>query len=129
MSDHGHGGAPGEGASDAVNFGKVILVGVVSLAIFALSIAWATSIWHDAMAKAESRAGKARLFDTTRTEIGIVDQVPFVSDKRLPKWRHDRKLELEGYGWVDKAKGVVHIPIETAMDKVAGGTMPAGAPP
>jgi hypothetical protein len=129
MSDHGHGGAPADGGNDAVNYGKVIGVGVVSLVIFALSIAWAASIWHDAMEKAESRAGKARLFDTTRTEIGIVDQVPFTADKRLPKWRHDRKVELEGYGWIDKAKGLVHIPIEAAMDKVASGTMPAGAPP
>jgi len=124
MSDHAN-----DGASDSVNFGKVILVGVVSLVIFAASIWWASTIWRDSMAKAEARAGKARLFDTTRTEIGIVDQVPFNSDKRLPKWRHDRKVELEGYGWVDKAKGVVHIPIETAMEKVAGGTMPVGAPP
>jgi hypothetical protein len=124
MSDHGN-----DGASDSVNFGKVILVGVVSLVIFAASIAWAAAIWHDSMAKAEARAGKARLFDTKRTEIGIVDQVPFNSDKRLPKWRHDRKVELESYGWVDKAKGVVHMPIETAMEKVAGGSMPVGAPP
>jgi hypothetical protein len=124
MSDHAH-----DGASDSVNYRKVVGVGVVSLLIFAASIAWAAAIWHDSMAKAEARAGKARVFDTTRTEIGIVDQVPFTADKRLPKWRHDRKVELEGYGWVDKAKGVVHIPIETAMEKVAGGTMPAGAPP
>jgi hypothetical protein len=72
--------------------------------------------------------GKAKEVDTTRTEIGIVDQVPFTADKRLPLWRAARKAELESYGWVDRAKGTVHIPIEAAMEQVLIGTMPAGAP-
>jgi hypothetical protein len=129
MSDHGHAGAQDQGgSSDAVDYGKVIGVGVGSLALFALAIWWATMVWHGAMADAEAKAGRAREFDRHRTEIGIVDQVPFSADTRLRQWRHDRKLELERYGWVDKAKGIVRIPIEAAMDKVAGGAMPAGAP-
>jgi hypothetical protein len=80
------------------------------------------------MDDAHANTGRAREFDTHRTEIGIVDQVPFVIDKRLSEWRADRKHELEHYGWIDKTKGVVRIPIEAAMDKVAGGAMPAGAP-
>jgi hypothetical protein len=108
----------------------VIKVGVASLIVFALSIWWAAIIWHGAMRDAESHAGAAPKLDMAarRTEIGIVDQVPFVTDKRLPEWRAERKRELESYSWVDKSKGLVRIPIEAAMDKVAGGAMPAGAP-
>jgi hypothetical protein len=121
--------APGpHGAADDVDYGKVILVGVASLALFAASIWWSTWIWHDTIRETEAKTGKAREVDTSRTEIGIVDQVPFVTDTRLRTWRAARKAELEGYGWVDKSKGLVHIPIEAAMDKVAGGAMPAGAP-
>ena len=127
-TDAGHAGAHEANSADAVNYGKVIGVGVGSLAIFALSIWWAAAIWHGAIDDAQAKAGRAKAFDTTRTEIGIVDQVPFSSDKRLPKWRHDRKMQLEHYGWVDKTKGIVRIPIRAAMDKVAGGAMPAGAP-
>jgi hypothetical protein len=29
---------------------------------------------------------------------------------------------------VDKEKGVVHVPIERAMEAVAGGALPEGAP-
>ncbi|HEY2731695.1 MAG TPA: hypothetical protein VGK52_17245 [Polyangia bacterium] len=129
MSDHGHAGAGDQGgSSDAVNYGKVIGVGVGSLVIFALSIWWAAAIWHGAKADAEAKAGPAKEFDTHQAEIGIVDQVQFSADGRLLKWRRDRKLELERYGWVDKAKGVVRIPIEAAMHEVVGGAMPAGAP-
>ena len=132
--DHGH-GARSHGASDGasgggddVNYTKVIGVGVGSLALFAVSIWVAAVIYHGAVNEAESRAGRARVPDTHRAEIGIVDQVPFASDNRLHAWRADRRRELEGYSWVDKSRGVVRIPVETAMDKVAAGALPAGAP-
>jgi hypothetical protein len=126
-SGHGHGDAGG--ANDAVDYGKVIMVGVASLMIFAGSIAWAGWLMGHQIAAVEAQGGKQNLeFDRTRTEIGIVDQVPFVTDKRLPGWRAERKRALETYGWIDKSKGVVRIPIEAAIEKVVGGTMPAGAP-
>jgi hypothetical protein len=122
--EHGHGG----GGSDAVRYDMVIWVGVVSLIIFAVSIWWASTIWHGAMHATEVKSGVAPQFDKRPTEIGIIDQVPFASDTRLRGWRADRKWELEHYGWVDKAKGVVRIPIDEAMSKVAAGGLPAGAP-
>jgi hypothetical protein len=126
--DHGHGnGTPGGGA-DAVRYDMVIKVGIASLIVFALSIWVAALIWKDVMHTSEAKAGRARAFDTHRTEIGIVDQVPFVTDTRLHEWRADRKRELETYTWVDKSKGVVRIPIEEAMNRVAAGQLPAGAP-
>jgi hypothetical protein len=126
----GHGDThttPGD-AADAVRYDLVIAVGVVSLIIFALSIWWSAMIWRGTMHDTEAKEGRAREFDRGRTEIGIVDQVPFVSDTRLHGWRADRKWELEHYGWVDKAKGVVRMPVEEAMTKVAAGQLPAGAP-
>jgi len=126
--DPGHPSEDVAGGTDAVDYGKVVGVGVASLIIFALSIWWASHILHSETEAAEAKTGKAREVDTTRTEIGIVDQVPFASDTRLAKWRTARRLELETYGWVDKATGKVHIPIEAAMEKVVSGVMPAGAP-
>jgi hypothetical protein len=131
MSDHGHGaghGHGGDGHEDVVDYSKVIGVGVTSLVIFALSIWWSATIWHSKMAETEAKTGKAKAVETTQTEIGIVDQVPFASDGRLPKWRAERKAHLEGYGWVDRGKGVVHIPIDQAMRQIAAGVSPAGAP-
>jgi hypothetical protein len=120
-----HGADP---AHDDVDYGKVVGVGVVSLIIFALSIWWASIIMRGQVERVEAKTGKAREFDRTREEIGIVDQVPFVADKRLPKWKAERKQVLSSYGWVDRGKGTVHIPIDEAMAKVAAGALPAGAP-
>jgi hypothetical protein len=125
---HEHGEFQAEAGTDVVDYGKVVGVGVASLVIFALAITWAGYLMHWKVEETQSKYGKAREFDTHQEEIGIVDQVPFSIDKRLPKWRQARKVELETYGWVDKSRGVVRIPIEEAMQKVAGGAMPAGAP-
>jgi hypothetical protein len=131
MSDHGHGhGNDASGSSDAVDYSKVIGVGVASLVLFAVSIWWASMIWRSKIAETEAKTGKAKPVPsaTMPAEMGIVDMVPFVSDHRLPKWRAERKAYLEGYGWVDRAKGVVHIPIDQALQQVASGASPAGAP-
>lgn len=42
----------------------------------------------------------------------------------LQKFRADEKRRLNTYYWIDKQKGVVHIPIEQAMKKLAA----SGAP-
>jgi hypothetical protein len=130
MSDHGHGHGDASGSSDAVDYGKVIGVGVASLVLFAVSIWWASMIWRSKIAETEAKTGKAKPVPsaTMPAEIGIVDMVPFVADHRLPKWRAERKAWLDGYGWVDRSKGVVHIPIDQAMQQVASGASPAGAP-
>jgi hypothetical protein len=57
-------------------------------------------------------------------EIGIVDQVPFEGDQRLQKWKTERALWLTSYGWVDRARGIAHMPIERAMDEIVAGAVP-----
>jgi hypothetical protein len=37
----------------------------------------------------------------------------------LARFRAEKERQLDGYYWIDKSKGVVHIPIAAAMRKVA----------
>ena len=56
--------------------------------------------------------------------MGIVDYVPFDTDHRLQHWQQGKAKALNSYGWVDKKKGLIHIPIDEAMKDVirqAGG--------
>lgn len=131
MSDHGSSHDHGaDGASeDQIDFTKVITVGVFSLLAFAIGIWWAAAILHRETARAEAAAGLARQpLLLGKTEIGIVDQVPFSGDHRLADWRKERSMRLHSYGWVDRASGIAHIPIERALEEAAGGALPAGAP-
>ena len=116
-------------SEDEIAYGKVILVGVVSLAIFAASTVWAAIIFRNETKKVEEATGLVhRPPRVEQEEIGIVDQVPFSVDTRLHRWRAEHDAKLNGFGWVDRAKGIAHVPIERAMEAVAGGALPEGAP-
>jgi hypothetical protein len=122
-NDHGHDSA------DEIAYGKVVLVGVVSLAIFALSTVWAAKILsHETQKVHEATGEPQRPPRVEQEEIGIVDQVPFNVDRRLERWRREHDVRLNGFGWIDRTKGVAHVPIERAMESIAGGALPAGAP-
>jgi hypothetical protein len=123
-SDH----SSGQQSEDQIDFAKVIAVGVVSLVIFALGTLWAVAIFHRETARSKAATGQAAQPVLGRAEIGIVDQVLFEGDHRLATWRAERAARLNGYGWMDRSKGIVHVPIERAMEQVAAGTLPEGAP-
>jgi hypothetical protein len=120
------------GDADDIDFFKVIAVGVVSLVIFAIATWWAATILRRETERVHgSERGEvatARPVEVGRGEIGIVDQVPFTADRRLENWRNEREQRLHGWEWVDRKKKVISIPIEKAMDQVAAGALPAGAP-
>ena len=121
--DHGH------KSEDEIEYWKVIAVGVVSLAIFALSTVWAAWILSHETKKTEEAVGVTyRPPRVEKEEIGIVDQVPFSVDKRLDRWQAEHTAKLNGYGWTDRSKGIAHVPIERAIEAVAAGGLPAGAP-
>jgi mono/diheme cytochrome c family protein len=49
-----------------------------------------------------------------------------------PIWKEPDRLaqaHLEGYGWVDRAAGIVHIPIERAMDLIVAEKKSSGPAP
>ncbi len=49
-------------------------------------------------------------------EIGIVDQVPFDVTRSYQAYRRDSLERLSSWGWMDRQKGIVHMPVERAME-------------
>jgi hypothetical protein len=49
-------------------------------------------------------------------EIGIVDQVPFDVTRSFQLYRRNSLDRLSSWGWLDRQKGTVHMPIERAME-------------
>jgi hypothetical protein len=107
------------GTDDDVNISQIIWIGVVSLAIFALSAVAAHIILRGDEAQLQKR-GVAPLVRglAKKHEIGIIDYVPFDSDARLDRWRAEKTKALNSYGWVDRKKGLIHVPVEEAMKEV-----------
>jgi hypothetical protein len=51
-------------------------------------------------------------------EIGIVDQVPFDVTRSFQAYKLESLERLSSWGWMDKQKGTVHMPIDRAMELV-----------
>jgi hypothetical protein len=122
MSDaHSHGsshGRPGGQAGHDMNLGRIVIIGVASLAIFAAGIVWSYQLMVGRQNEINAH-GIARIpSEIGKPEIGIVDQVPFAIDHRLEVWKAEYAKRLSTYGWIDRAKGVARIPIEKAMEQV-----------
>ena len=105
-------------AEEAIHWGKVLGVGVGSLIVFATAILVVLRKLH-AREKALQPMGPDPLpMQLGQGEIGIVDQVPFDVTRANANYRKERTDRLGSWGWVDRKQGLVHMPIETAMEKV-----------
>jgi hypothetical protein len=121
------GSAPGPASAneDGMNIAKIVIVGVVSLIIFGVSAVIAGVILNSDEAALNAK-GLAPLPADIRhkEEIGIIDYVQFDNDNRLDNWRAKQEATLTSYGWVDRSKNLIHIPIDQAIKDVieqAGG--------
>jgi len=93
---------------------RPVLVAVVCLVIFTLATLWAV-----AMMRGEERQLAARADLTTmeigKPEIGMVNQRLFLLQLDAKEKREEQLRRLNGYGWVDRDKQVIHLPIDRAM--------------
>ncbi|KFE64775.1 hypothetical protein [Hyalangium minutum] len=95
-----------------------------SLRILAVLVGWLvlTSLsvlgmrWWEARNQPAVAAGTPAQFG--EAEIANVNQRPFALEKEAPRLRAAQDSRLERYGWVDRGAGVIHVPIEQAMDQV-----------
>jgi hypothetical protein len=106
---------------DGIDIKKILLIGFASLGTFAVSAVVAYFIL-----RADTNAYHAKGTPPPpaligQGEIGIVDQPMFDHDNRLELWKAARQRRLNGYGWVDRKKNLIHIPIDKAIDQVVAG--------
>ena len=108
MADHssnaGHGDAHGHGdvaveASTLSNTG-ILTFCVLTAAVFFGSAAALPGLFY-------------RYTDSVRREMTVAGPSP-----ELSRLRSEEDKRLGGYGFVDKEKQIVHIPIDVAMQKV-----------
>ena len=95
----------------------LVAVGVTALLIFGAATVWSTRILSGTARTLQPTGPLAPGKDVGKAEIGIVDQTPFETTRGAERYRR-RDLEiLNSYGWVDREKGTVHIPIDRAIDR------------
>jgi hypothetical protein len=105
-------------ADEAVASGKVLLVGILSLIVFGGATCWSTRIWRETRTRLEPNGPVAPGAEIGKAEIGIVDQPPFETIRIAERRRAEQMKQLHSYGWIDRDKGVIHVPIDKAIDQL-----------
>ena len=124
MSDHSHhSGTRAE--PDRIGTPRILAVGAASLLFFALA-SWFTIRYGYDRTRAEMLPDgpAAPPAEIGRNKIGIVEQRLFSLAVEPAEWRQHQIQRLQTWGWVDRKAGVIHVPIDQAMARVARGDRP-----
>ena len=94
-----------------------VLAGALIIFTFFVVAAWAQLQQRE---KNLNPTGPSRPQQPGKAEINIVNTGLFELDTRAEDEKAEQRKRLHGYGWVDRDAGVVHIPIERAIERVVG---------
>ena len=107
---------------DRIHTGKVVFVGVASLVIFFIA-SWIAASYY--LTRRADHGPLPVPPEIGQSKIGLVEQTVFDLQVRGQRDRAARLERLSSFGWVDRDAGIVHMPIDRAMDLVAQGVRPA----
>ena len=113
-----HMSPPPAQAEEIINWFAVIGTGLAAIIVFSVAtfVVWR---YLDMREKVLQPAGPAVIpAKLGQAEIGIVDQVPFDVTRAAQAYRSERIERLSSWGWLDREKGKIHMPIDRAMDLV-----------
>lgn len=121
MGGHGHDGHEHfrvENEEDVLPARTLIVIAVVTIAIFTAGglVAWAFLARYD-------RVHPAIVWQpmVMPREIHGIDQSLIWVDDSIQREIAEERRQLQSYGWVDRRRGIAHIPIDEAMRRVAQG--------
>jgi uncharacterized membrane protein len=120
---HGAGHERARSEEDLIPTGTILLVGLCSLLVFLVGGWAAVSYLH---ARQAERGPLAVATEAGKSKIGMVEQDFFDVAVRGKRQKALKLEQLGTWGWVDRNAGVVHMPIDRAMELVAQGVR-AGA--
>jgi hypothetical protein len=107
---------PPEPEEDRLPYGRLLGISLMALAAFAVGGLWSAYILYRPTRELVPERHLPQPPELGRPEIGIVNQRLFVNDLRAEQERLEQTRRLHSYGWVDRKSGVIHIPIERAME-------------
>jgi hypothetical protein len=97
-------------------------IGLAALIIFVLFAIYGLMAWL--RESAARRAEPPSPLSVTRAPTPG-PQLLIEPGRAMKNMRHQEQARLKSYGWIDQEKGIVHIPIERAIDMLAAKGLPA----
>ena len=96
--------------------------GLTVLITVALLVCYALVVWM--RASEARRAGPPSPLAVTREPM-LGPQLLVEPGQALKAMRQQEEARLKSYGWIDQEKGIVHVPIERAIEMLAEKGLPA----
>ena len=97
-------------------------IGLAALVIIALLLCYGLLVW---MVKSEVRRAEAPTQFAEPMAPMVQPQLAVEPGRAMKALRQQEQTRLNSYGWADQGKGIVHIPIERAMDMLVKRGLPA----
>jgi hypothetical protein len=110
---------------DRISTKAILFVGIGSLVIFFFAGFAATSYLK---VKVGERPPLPIPPEVGQSKIGMVEQQLFELSVRGERERAAKLQHLQGWGWVDRDRGLLHMPIDRAMELTVQGVRPPAAP-
>jgi len=100
---------------------RAVAIAILFLVVFFFAVLWSVRIF-----KTEERALAPQGTITVpaeigKSQIGIVNQRLFELQLEAEQKKNQQLKRLNSYGWTDREKQIIHIPIDQAMEKLAEG--------
>lgn len=103
---------------------RPVLLFALGLALVTGAVLLLMKLAHDALDRS-ARAGDGALHPlAAEREVAPEPRLQATPGLDLARMRERERARLSTYGWVDRQAGVVHIPIERAMEIVAREGLP-----
>jgi hypothetical protein len=116
-------GAPPPYETRDANPGSLLKFGVVL--VLTLAVTWGASKWvFDYFGRVQQLGPAATPFERGRP-LPPLPQLQVTPVEDLAQFRAGQEKDLDSYGWVDRSRGTVHIPIQRAMDLLLERGIPA----
>ncbi len=98
---------------------RAVAIAILFLVVFFFAVLWSVRIF-----KTEERALAPQGTITVpaeigKSQIGIVNQRLFELQLEAEQKKNQQLKRLNSYGWTDREKQIIHIPIDQAMEKLA----------
>ncbi len=116
MNGAGHDGRFGERFDDEVSVPGILwtTVGLAVACALGMLITWGMKGCY--AARADSVAAPSPVAEANEPRVPEGPVLQRDPEAELEAMRHEMEERLSGYGWVNEGAGIVHIPIDTAMD-------------
>ena len=113
-----------------INWGRIGVLAGLALFIFALGTVFALFVLKETQGSLAMDSApntfmeKCKADPTECAQVGIVEHRQIELEDRAQIARQVGQERLKTYGWIDRDKNVVHIPVEEGMKKVLAGERP-----